>query len=251
MKKIVLPALIAVLFTLPLSSQAFAPKKGDKSCIECHKLDKKDAEVIVKKAIATATVLDVKLSPVKGVWEIDVETSDGKRGPLYLDFAKKYLIAGQFIPVEALGPPPNVDVSKIPLEHAIIVGAKNAAHKVIVFSDPDCPYCQKLHVAIKEVVAKRADIAFAIILNPLPMHKDAFKKAQAVQCAMSTDMLDDAFSGKAVPEPACPPDQIEKNKALAQSLKFSGTPALVRSDGAVQAGYLPSDKLIEWIDKKQ
>ena len=40
-------------------------------------------------------------------------------------------------------------------------------------------------------------------------------------------------------------------QALAASLGFSGTPTLVRDDGTVLFGYLPDDKLVEWIDKKQ
>jgi thiol:disulfide interchange protein DsbC len=98
---------------------------------------------------------------------------------------------------------------------------------------------------------KRKDIAFEIILNPLPMHRGAFKKAQAIQCTRSVEMLDDAFSGKPVPEPTCPADQIEKNKELAKEFNFNGTPTLVRNDGTVLSGFLPEEKLIEWIDKKQ
>ena len=238
---------------LALTAHAFPPKKGDKPCIDCHKLDKKDAEIIVKKVVPTGTVTDVKLSPIKGVWQIDVDAGEGKHGSLYLDFSKKYLVAGQIVPVEAIGrqTPQKVDVSKIPLENAIFLGPKGAAKKVIVFSDPDCPYCRELHKIMKQVIAKRNDIAFAIILNPLPMHKDAFKKAQAIECSKSTEMLDDAFSGKAVPEPTCPPDQIEKNKALAASLNFNGTPVMVRDDGTVHSGYLLEPQLQDWIDKKQ
>jgi thiol:disulfide interchange protein DsbC len=103
------------------------------------------------------------------------------------------------------------------------------------------------------VIEKRRDIAFELILNPLPMHKDAYKKAQAIQCSKSFEMLDNAFSGKTVPEPpaGCTAEVIEKNKALAKTLEFSGTPTLVREDGTVLFGYLPEDKLLEWIDKKQ
>ncbi len=46
------------------------------------------------------------------------------------------------------------------------------------------------------------------------------------------------------------PDQIEKNKELAEKLEFNGTPTLVRDDGTVLSGYLPEEKLLEWIDKK-
>ncbi len=246
-------ALLSLPF-LAVTAHAFPPKKGDKPCIECHKLDKKDAEVLVKKVVPTGTVTDIKEAPIKGVWQIDVSAGEGKHGVLYLDYSKKFLIAGQIVPVEAIGkqaPPRKVDVSKIPLEHAILLGSRNASKKVIVFSDPDCPYCRELHKVIRQILPQRKDIAFEIILNPLPMHKDAFKKAQAIQCSKSAEMLNEAFAGKSVPEPTCPADQIEKNKELAKSLDFNGTPTLVRDDGTVLSGYLPEEKLIEWIDKKQ
>jgi thiol:disulfide interchange protein DsbC len=253
-KKISVLILACLLAILPLSAHAFPPKKGDKPCIECHKLEKKDAEILVKKIVPTGNVTAVKESQVKGIWQIDVDAGEGKHGQLYLDFSKKFLIAGQIVPVEAIGkqpPPRKVDVSKIPLENAILLGSKDASKKVIVFSDPDCPYCRELHKVIKQILPKRSDIAFLVILNPLPMHKDAFKKAQAIQCSKSAEMLDDAFSGKSVPEPTCPATQIEKNKELAKSLDFGGTPTLVRDDGTVLSGYLPEERLLEWIDKKQ
>jgi thiol:disulfide interchange protein DsbC len=105
---------------------------------------------------------------------------------------------------------------------------------------------------MKQVVAKRDDISFALIMNPLPMHKDSPKKAQAILCSQSVEMLNDAFSGKAVPEPpaACTAEAVERSIALAKSLEFSGTPTLVREDGTVLSGYLPEEKLLEWIDKK-
>lgn len=133
------------------------------------------------------------------------------------------------------------------------MGAKTATKKVIVFSDPDCTYCRKLHESIKQIIAKRPDIAFVEILYPLPMHKDSPKKVQAILCSKSVDMLDDAFSGKTISDPPanCTAAAMERNIALAQSLNFNGTPTLVRDDGTVLTGALPQDKLLDWIDKKQ
>ncbi len=242
----------AVLLLAPFTAGAF-PNKSGEECIKCHKLAMKDAEDIVRKVVPNGNIKEIKMSPIKGLWQIDVETTDGRHGALYLDFSKKYLVAGQLVPVEQIGKPApqrKVDVSKIPLHDALVMGPKNAKKKVVVFSDPECPYCRELHKVIKQILAKRSDIAFYIILNPLPMHQGAYKKAQAIICAKSTEMLDDAFSGKPIPEPTCPPDQVEKDKALAKSLDFNGTPTLVRDDGTVLSGYLPEDKLLEWIDKK-
>jgi thiol:disulfide interchange protein DsbC len=251
-KKILMVFAAASLLSAPMLSDAFAPKKGDKPCIECHKLDKKIASEIVSKIVPNGKVLNVKDAPFKGAWLIEVE-KDGQHGAVFLDYSKKFLI-GQVVPLESIGKPAptrKVDVSKISLENAVLYGSTTAAKKVIVFSDPDCPYCRELHKVMSQIIAKRKDIAFEIILNPLPMHKDAYKKAQAIVCTKSAQLLDDAFSGKAVPEPTCPADKVEQNKALAQSLEFNGTPTLVRDDGLVLSGFLPEDKLIDWIEKKK
>ena len=247
--------IMIVLILLPVSSFAFPPKKGDKACTDCHKLDKKDAEAIVKKVAPTGVVTEIKMSPIKGLWQVEVDAGEGKKGALYLDFSKKFVIA-QLIPVESLGKQPparKVDVSKIPLDDAIVLGDATAKKKVIVFTDPDCPYCRQLHEIMKQVVAKHSDVSFSLIMNPLPMHKDSPKKAQTILCTKSLAILDDAFSGKAVPEPAatCTTAAVERSTALARSLEFNGTPTLVRDDGVVLSGYLPEDKLMEWIDKKQ
>ncbi len=258
MKRFQAVALVAAVLLMLFSvSASKAADKHDKNVVGCPPLEKKEAEAIVKKIIPDGNAVDVKESPVKGVWQIDVEKG-GQRGSIYLDCSRKYLI--QLIEfdtylkqIQAQQTPQKADLSKIPLNNAITVGAKTAAKKVIVFSDPDCPYCRKLHDIIKQIIAKRPDIAFVEILYPLPMHKDAPKKVQAILCSKSPEMLDDAFSGKPVPEPSvnCTVDAMEQNIALARSLNFNSTPTLVRYDGTVLAGYLPEDQLLEWIDKKR
>jgi thiol:disulfide interchange protein DsbC len=236
---------------MPLSAHAFKMKDG-KDCMDCHKLTKKDAEAIIKKAVPNGNVVGIKSSPIKGVWQIDVER-EGQHGAVFLDFSKKHLI-GQIIPVEAIGKQPparKVDFSKISLADAVIIGEPTAKKKVIVFTDPDCPFCRELHPIMKQIAAKRKDIAFYLILNPLPMHKESYKKAQAILCAKSLGLLDDAFSGKAMPEPACSAEAVERSKKLADVFGFNSTPTLIREDGTVLAGYLPEPKLLEWIDAKK
>jgi len=132
----------------------------------------------------------------------------------------------------------------------VVLGAKNAKKKVAVFTDPDCPYCRKLHEEMKQVIAKRKDIAFHLLLFPLPMHKDAYPKAQAALCEKSPSLVDDAFSGKAVPEPKCSNETLERVLAMGRDLNINGTPTLIREDGTMMSGTLPADKLIEWIDGK-
>ncbi len=261
MKKHVLAFILAIVVLIPFTTSAFSSHEGcSGNCTDCHKLEKKEAEDLVrkmteKKMIAAGSrVVEVKLAPAKGLWEIDVESGD-KRGAIYLDFSKKYL-TGQLIPVEAIATmaaptPAKIDFSKIPLKNAVVLGPKNAAKKIAVMTDPDCPYCRKLHEEMKTVLTMRKDVAFYLILFPLPMHKDSPKKVQAILCEKSQKLLDDAFEGKPLPEPRCSAEAVEKNKALAQKLGIGSTPTLVRQDGTVLGGFRPADQLSAWIDGKQ
>jgi thiol:disulfide interchange protein DsbC len=253
-----LVVLSAVLLLCVFTPASQAADKSAKNVAEkCPELEKKKVDIIVKKVIPGAIAVAIKESPVKGVWQVEVEKG-GQRGGIFLDCSGKYIL--QLMPldaylqqIQAQQPPQQVDLAKIPLGDSITVGAKTAAKKVIVFSDPDCPYCRQLHTTIKQIIAKRPDIAFVEMLYPLPMHLESPKKVQSILCSRSTEMLDEAFSGKTVPEPpaGCTADAMNRNAALAQSLNLNSTPTLVRDDGAVVAGALPEDKLIEWIDKKQ
>ena len=255
MKKYVVSMMMAFLFLVPLTSSAFTSEHpgcgGD--CRECHTLEKKEAEGILKKAVPAGTVLEVKMAPVRGLWQIDFDV-EGKHGVVFLDFLKNNLVVvQQIIPIESMGKPAaqrTIDFSKLPLKEALVMGPKSAKKKIAVFTDPDCPFCRKLHEEIKQVLAKRHDVAFYIFLRPLPMHKDAYKKAQAILCAKSMTLLDDAIAGKSMPEPTCGNEQVERNNALADSLEFRGTPVLVRDDGMVNVGALAAEQLSAWIDGK-
>ncbi|TAN39703.1 MAG: hypothetical protein EPN25_10380 [Nitrospirae bacterium] len=103
---------------------------------------------------------------------------------------------------------------------------------------------------MKKVLEKRKDIAFYIILYPLPMHKDAARKAKSIMCEKSLSMLEDVFAKKAIPDPKCETKVIDENMKLAEKLGISGTPALIFSDGRLVPGYIEADKIIEAVDKK-
>jgi len=55
---------------------------------------------------------------------------------------------------------PDASFSDLTKEHALVMGNPAAAKKAVVFTDPDCPYCLKLHAELKKIVAERNDVAF-------------------------------------------------------------------------------------------
>lgn len=142
MRKMLFLLCMAVLL-LPVSySYGFSSKGED--CSKCHTLSKDEATALLKDFIPNVKVLEVLTGPVQGTWEVDIE-SGGKRGPVYLGFSKKHLIAGQVFSLkdkrnltqERLSEINKVDVSQIPLGDALVMGDKDAKHKVVVFDDPE------------------------------------------------------------------------------------------------------------------
>jgi thiol:disulfide interchange protein DsbC len=130
------------------------------------------------------------------------------------------------------------------------MGDRGAKKKIIVFTDPECPFCSKIHQEMKKVVAERKDIAFYIKMFPLPIHKDAAEKARAIVCEKSLKLLDDAYEKKALPKPRCKTSVIDDNIKLAKKLGISGTPALILPDGRVISGYRDAKTLETLIGKK-
>ncbi|HMK59948.1 MAG TPA: DsbC family protein [Dissulfurispiraceae bacterium] len=250
-----------ILAVLVFATQACALSDKDHDlkvhdCAKCHILKNEEAATILKDVIPDATIINVGQGPVKGLWEVLLQAG-GRKGIVYIDYSKKNFFSGAIINIkekknltqESFDRSNKVDVSKIPLTESLVLGDKDAKYKVVVFSDPDCPYCSKLHAEMKKVLEKRKDIAFFIKLLPLPMHKDAEWKSKAIVCKKSIQLLEDNFAGKPIEKAECDTKVIEDNKKLANDLGISGTPALILPDGRVLAGYREADTLIEMIAK--
>ncbi len=138
-----------------------------------------------------------------------------------------------------------IDIKKIPLGDAIIMGTINAKHRIIVFTDPECPFCKTLHFKLKNIVETRKDIAFYIILWPLEMHDYSYLKSKAVICENSPSLLDEAFQKQGVPMyPKCETPVIDRNIDLAKTIGLRGVPTLISWDGKVFVGNKGAQTLI-------
>lgn len=255
MRKILFLAITLALLQYAPNSYGFS-NKGE-NCSKCHTLKKEEAAALLKDIVPNLKILNIKMTPLKSLWEIDIE-SGNKKGVIYLDITKKYLISGQILDIKGkrnltqeTGEELNkIDASKIPLDDAIVLGDKNAKKRVIVFTDPDCPFCAKLHPELKKIVRERKDIAFFIKMFPLPIHKEAADKAKAIVCEKSPALLDAAFEKKPISKPKCKTSAVDDNIALGKKLGITGTPTLVMPDGRVISGFRDATALKASIDKK-
>jgi thiol:disulfide interchange protein DsbC len=131
------------LCLLPINPSSGFETKGQ-DCTKCHTFSSAEANDLLKSIIPSLKIIDVKPGPMKSSWEVYFE-SGGKKGLVYVDFSKKYFMSGTLISItekrnltqERLTELNRVDVSKIPLDDALVMGDPKARIKIVAFDDPD------------------------------------------------------------------------------------------------------------------
>jgi thiol:disulfide interchange protein DsbC len=141
-------SLLLVMLVLLLSVKVwgFGEMVGacEPDCTKCHKITLNEASEIVEQLNPEIEVMDVKLGPVGGLWELVIKAR-GKKGVAYIDFSKKHIVTGNILKVDTkenlterrLYELSRIDVSAIPLENALVLGNWDAEYRAIVFADPD------------------------------------------------------------------------------------------------------------------
>ncbi len=256
MKKIYIASAVLALTLLLGSPRVYGFGGCEEDCAKCHSLEQKEAEQILLQMKATDTkVTGIKMSPVRGLWEVSTDKG-GRRDILYVGFSKKQVMQGTITDLDAANgsgqqkAPENkpaeskkpadaryIETAKIPLGDALVLGDSNAVQKVIVFTDPDCPYCAMIHSELKKVVVEKSDIVFYLKLMPLTkMHPDAYWKAKSIACSRSMLLLEENFEKKPIPRPSCESPVIDENIKLGVEIGITGTPTLIMPDGFVVLG---------------
>ncbi len=145
MRKYIMSLIILSLVFMLTSTNSFAYANGQKNeCIKCHTLNKEQAKSIMTDMIPDIKVLTVEQAPVSGLWEIGFE-SGGRKNILYIDYSFSYVFAGNVFSAktktnlteQSFLKINKVDISQIPLKNTLLMGEKNAKHKIFVFDDTD------------------------------------------------------------------------------------------------------------------
>jgi thiol:disulfide interchange protein DsbC len=253
MKRAIFSVLAAIAILPAVAGPAAAFKDGRSAggaCTDCHTLTREEAESALRGMVDNVT--GVVPGPFPGVWEVDA-AKGGKIYPLYMDYSRKYLFQGQFIRLSdrqnvtglRYADLNRVDVSSISLKDAIVMGNRSSKKRIIVLSDPTCPYCVKLHGEIKKAVGKDPGVAFYVMPYPRNRNdKATYRKCLAAVCGKSEKLLDDAYEGKELPAPSCQSDAVNETMKLAERLQIQGTPSMILPDGRIIGGYMEADALL-------
>ena len=250
-----LVAALLLLIAVPAATAFTGEGCGSGACTDCHSLTRDEAAKILGGNVDN--VLSVGASPVGGLWEVAVEKA-GRRWPLYIDFSKEYVIAGQIVQLSTkknltgsrMLSMNRVDVSQIPLAGSIVVGKTDAKRRIVVFDDPNCPHCAKLHETAKEIVAKHPDVAFFV--RPFPRNGDrpTYETALSIVCAGTAQALEDAFAGKPLPKGKCGSKAVDETIQAAKRFNIRSTPTMVFPDGRVVPGALEAERILSLLKEE-
>ncbi len=249
------PIILAAVLLFVSAPAVFAMKEcGDPKldCAKCHTLTVAEANDLLKEI--GGGVQSVKMAPVKGLWELALE-KDGRKGVVYMNFGKKFIMAGPVFQIDALkaaiqaqaaaqakAPQPKlekVDVATIPLTNSIVMGNPKGKKRLFVFTDPECPFCARQHAELQKLVELDKDVAVYVKFFPLvSIHPKSYDKARVILEQNSIELLDKAFARGAVPEPKAttPTKGVDETLNFAQSIGINATPTLVFPDGRIVPG---------------
>ena len=204
--------------------------------------DVKTLEQNLKTNYPDLPIKGVYQSPVQGIYEV---YTSGRI--VYTNQDAKYFFVGNLVDIkqqknmteERIAELGKIDVKSLPLNQAIKYVKGTGERTLYVFSDPDCPYCQRLEQNMVGV----DNVTVYVFLYPLTsLHPNAEKVSNQIWCAKNpAEAWTNYMLNRKLPtnSKSCS-SPIQKNIALGQKLNIDGTPTLFLQDGQRISG-VPSD----------
>ena len=143
-----------------------------------------------------------------------------------------------------------VNWNELPLNIAIKQVIGKGERRIAVFTDPDCPFCQRLE---QDTIPKLNNVTVYYFLFPLAIHANAENDSKRILCAENPDSTFKAWmlSGKALPaRNSCKNStNLPIMKALGNKFGIDAAPTIVLPNGKLLPGLAPADYLNKLINE--
>ncbi|WP_111657363.1 DsbC family protein [Isoalcanivorax indicus] len=202
-------------------------------------------------------VTDVAPSQIPGVVEVVVNGAER----FFASADGRYLIAGDMYEMQASGPVNVIDKRLESVREALFkdldaaelvsFAAKDEKAQLIVFTDPSCGYCRRLHEDMEAL--NRAGVTVHYLAYPRAgADSQPGEQMQQIWCAsdrqkaMTDAKLRGRVSERVQVRGGCG-DTVAEQYRLGARAGVRGTPAVFTLDGRQLGGYMPADRLIETL----
>ncbi|WP_030074422.1 DsbC family protein [Halomonas alkaliantarctica] len=132
-------------------------------------------------------------------------------------------------------------------ERVVFQGVNEPKATVIVFTDPTCPYCVRLHEAIPEL--NERGIAVHYMAFPRAgMGSGAATTLEQVWCSENrSEAMTQAKQDQTLAASANCDNPVAEQYELGKVLGVQGTPAIVLPNGQMVPGFVPPDRLVSML----
>ena len=221
--------------------------------VSCAKKDEVDLDI--RKTVSNAYP-DVVIDEIKKIDDNFHEIIINKQ-IYYATNDGKYLIVGNVINLntkESITENTKMNqrlsiIDSIDMKNYMIFKPKKTDHILTIFTDTSCPYCQKLHNEIPDLLENNIEIRY-VLFSRNGNDVDAYQQLVSAWCsADKIDALEDLFSGDILDDASNCENPIARNFDFAGSLSVEGTPTIFLEDGRIIPGYQNYKNILAFINK--
>ncbi len=136
-------------------------------------------------------------------------------------------------------------ISQVKAEDMIVFSPADKPVKasIMVFTDVDCFYCQKLHKEVPDL--NRLGIEVSYLAFPRAgVGSESYKKIVSAWCAKDQqNAMTQLKNRQRIATNVCADNPVEAQFKLGQQMGVNGTPAMVTTTGRLMPGYMPALQL--------
>ena len=221
--------------------------------VSCAKKDEVDLDI--RKTVSNAYP-DVVIDEIKKIDDNFHEIIINKQ-IYYATNDGKYLIVGNVINLntkESITENTKMNqrlsiIDSIDMKNYMIFKPKKTDHILTIFTDTSCPYCQKLHNEIPDLLENNIEIRY-VLFSRNGNDVDAYQQLVSAWCSDDkVDALEDLFAGDILEDISNCENPIARNFDYAGSLSVKGTPTIFLEDGRIIPGYQNYENILAFINK--
>ena len=193
----------------------------------------------------------VKPAPMSGFYEVVY-------GPhlFYISTDGKYLLRGDVLDLDSnrnLTRPERkkarlAAIESLGEQSMIIYEPKQVRHTVTIFTDVECPYCQKLHAELQNYLDRGIRIRYLAFPRAGIPSRD-YDRMVSVWCAGDRQKaMTDAKAERQVAPAKCE-NPVAEHFQMGRMVGVRGTPTIILDSGDIVPGYMPADELKMTLDQ--
>lgn len=177
----------------------------------------------------------VNETPVDGLYEVIVSGD-----VVYMTGDGRFLFQGELVDLESRqsltelrrGEQRAARIAELGSDQLLIYPANGETRYVVnVFTDIECPYCQRMHQEIDDYTDKGIEIRY-LFMPRAGEGSESYRQSEAVWCAEDRHAaMTKAKRGEPVESGAECETPIADHLALARELQVRGTPTMISSEG--------------------